>query len=178
MVGRWWGAAPAVLALGMAIAAGPAWAGPHRQAVLDLLNAYEHVATEAELRAIGEGVDAELMAIAEDAAVPLTRRGRAVSALQYFRTDAVRSFLETKVSAGDALVRRKAAYSLAAFGAPAVGPLTAALGDADVQLRIAAAAALGTVGGEAALQVLRDRLAAESEPAVRDALTKAIGGTR
>jgi HEAT repeat protein len=118
------------------------------------------------------------MSIADDTTVPVTRRGRAVSALQYFRTDAVRGFLEAKVKAGDPLVRRKAAYSLGAFGAPAVAPLTGALGDADVQLRIAAATALGTVGGEPALQALRDRLAAEPEAAVRDALTKALGGTR
>jgi HEAT repeat protein len=157
-----------------ALLAGPAWAGPKRDAVMDLLNAFEHTAGEAELRALGDGVDAELMEIADDAAVPATRRGRAVSALQFYPTDTVRGFLERHLKASDALVRRKAAYSLAAFGSAAVPSLTAALSDADVQLRIAAASALGTIGSDPAKQALRGRLASEGEGAVKDAITRAL----
>ncbi|MEQ1505286.1 MAG: HEAT repeat domain-containing protein [Myxococcota bacterium] len=151
-----------------------AWAGPKRDAVMDLLNAIEEPVREADLTALGDGVDAELMSIADDAAIPVSRRGRAVSALQYFKTEPVRVFLEGHLAAGDALVRRKAAYSLAVFGPSAVAPLSKALGDADVQLRIAAAQALGQLGDAAAHQALTARLGSEREPAVRDAITKAL----
>ena len=63
----------------LAALAAPAHAGALRSPVMDLLNAYEDTASGDELRALGEGVDAELMEIADDKAVPISRRARAIS---------------------------------------------------------------------------------------------------
>lgn len=161
--------------LAAVFASGSAWAGALRAPLMDLLNAYDTPIAQADLDALGAGVDAELMAIADDASVPSTRRGRAVSALQYYKTDAVRTYLERHLgSDADGLVRRKAAYSLAVFGGSSVGPLTSALADKDVQLRIAAAQALGTIGGDAARKALTDRQTTEPDASVRDAIGQAL----
>jgi len=166
----------ALLALG---APGVAWAGDTRDALLALLNAYEEPVREADLKALGEGVDAELVAIASDATIPLTRRGRAISALQFYRTEVVRAFLETQLApASDGLLRRKALYSLAAFGPAGLRAIVPLLSDPDVQVRIAAANALGSVSDPAAQQALADRSAVEREPAVLDAIRRAQGGGR
>ncbi len=156
----------------------PAHAGPHRDAVLDLLNAFEGAATADEMRAIGAGVDAELMEIADDGAVPTSRRGRAVSALGFFPSDGVRTFLESHLKKADRpLLRRKAAMSLAAgWGEASVDVLAKELGDSDVQVRIAVVRALASVEAEAAKQVLREHLEAEQETAVRAAIEGALGG--
>jgi HEAT repeat protein len=154
------------------------WAGPQRQAVLDLLNAYDEPVRQEDLAALGAGVDAELLEIAQDAAVPLTRRGKAVAALKFYPTTEVRSFLDATLAGQESLLRRKAAYSLAAFGSSAVPALIGALGEPDVQLRVAAANALGTVGDAEGLEALRARLAVETEPAVKKAITAAVGGSR
>ncbi len=155
-----------------------AWAGPQRDAVMDVLNAYEDVPTQADLAALGDGIDQELMEIADDHAVPSTRRGRAISALQHYRTDAVRAFLDAHVDAADkGILRRKSVYSLAAWGDAAVDKIATALADDDVQLRIAAASALGSIGTDEAKAALTARQAVESETAVSDALRKALGGS-
>lgn len=164
------------LTLAALAAPGFAFAAPvDRDALLDLLNAYEEAPSAAELEALGSGVEAELLAVAVDEAVPLTRRARAVSALRFYPSGSVRSFLESQLAAGtDELVRRKAIYSLAAFGSAALPPLTGALADPDVQTRIAAANAIGTIGGSSARSALKAQLGAEKDPAVKDAIQAAI----
>src|SRR5687767_12731606 len=149
---------------------GLAFAGEKRDAVMDLLNAIDSPPREADWKALGDGVDAELMEIAVDTSVPTTRRGAAVTALQYYPTDTVRAFLEGRLASTDALVRRKAVYSLAAFGPSSVPKIAGALSDADVQLRIAAANALGTIADESAKAALRARQPIEGEKAVQDAI--------
>lgn len=153
-----------------------AWAGPNRDAVMDLLNAYEDVPAKSDLDALGDGIDLELMEIADDHAVPSTRRGRAISALQHYPTDAVRAFLDAHLADADkGILRRKAAFSLAAWGDGAVDTLSGALTDDDVQLRIAVAQALGSIGTDASRQALQARLESESEAAVSEAIQKALG---
>jgi HEAT repeat protein len=165
-----------VCALALLLPLASAWAGPQRDAVLELLNAYEDVPSQADLAALGDGIDQELMEIADDAKVPSTRRGRALSALQHYRTDDVRTFLEAHVDASDkGILRRKAAWSLAAWGDDAVAKLQGALADDDVQLRIAVAQALGSIGTDTARAALTARLDPEPETAVKDAIRKALG---
>lgn len=154
-----------------------AWGGPHRDAVLDLLNAYESVPSRADLVAIGDDVDAELMAIADDGSVPTSRRGRAVTALQHVPNPQVRAWLERRLERDDSsLLRRKAAWALAkGFGEGAIPALGRALDDADAQLRIAAAQALGSLDSASARATLKGRLAQETEPAVTAAIRKSMG---
>lgn len=162
--------------LTMLILSATTWAGDKHDAVLDLLGAFEEPVAQASLAALGDGVDLELMAIADDAAVAHSRRGNAVVALQYYPTDPVHAFLSAHLTTGnDPLLRRKAAYSLAAFGAVAVPELVVALGDPDAQLRMAAARSLGTIGEPAARDALLARQAQEPEQAVKDTIAKALG---
>lgn len=153
-------------------------AGALREPVMDLLNAYEDTATAEQLSALGEGVTDELMEIAVDGEVPSSRRGRAVSALGHFPADDTRAFLDARLADADtsSLIRRKAAYALAAgWGEGAVRSLAGALADDDVQLRIAAAHALGELSDQAAKDALEARLAVEDSDAARDAIEKALG---
>lgn len=162
-------------------AAMPAMAGAQHDAVMDLLNAYEATATADQLKALGEGVDAELMAIADDSGVAPSRRGRAVTALQYFPSETSKNWLATRLvdDAAEAIVRRKAALSLGVVaGAEGVTALTTALSATDAQLRIAAAQALGKVGTPEAVAALQGRLANEPETAVRMAIATAMGSAQ
>ena len=155
-----------------------ALAGEKRDAVLELLNAFEDSPSAAELQALGDGVDAELMEIAADDSVPRTRRGRAVTALQHFPSDPVQVFLEERLAGDDALLRRKAVWSLAVWGPAAVPKIAAALEDKDVQLRIAAAGALGSIEDTEAKRALEQRLEKEKEKAVLDVIRKSLGEVR
>ena len=151
------------------------WAGEKRDAVMTLLNAYEAPVSQTDLQALGDGVDAELMAIAADSSVPHTRRARAVTALQYYPTAEVRTFLEAQFEGDDALLQRKAVYSLAAWGESAMPQLQAALASDDVQMRVAAARALGNVRGAAATTALRERLKEEADDVVIRAIRTTLG---
>jgi HEAT repeat protein len=158
-----------------ALGVGSAEAGDKRDAVLDVLQAFEERLGEGDLARLGDGVDAELMAIGDDPGVAATRRANAVVALQWYRTDAVRAWLVRRLhgAAGtpaDSLLRRKAARALGAFGAAAIPELSAALADADVQVRVAAAIALGSMKEPGAREALKARLPAESDPTAHAAL--------
>jgi HEAT repeat protein len=156
----------------------PAIAGAQREAVLDLLQAFDERVGRADLAKLGAGVEAELMGIADDPSVPTTRRGNAVVALQWYPSDAVRSWLVARLRArrdpGEDLLRRKAASALSAFGPSAVSELVPALADADPQLRVAVARALGTIADPAGRSALEARLAIETEQVVRSALQDAL----
>ncbi|MCA9489676.1 MAG: HEAT repeat domain-containing protein [Myxococcales bacterium] len=162
--------------LTLLLLAAASWAGEKRDAVLELLGAFEEPVAQKNLEALGEGVDVELMAIADDHAVPHSRRGNAVVALQFYPTDPVHTFLVAHLAPGnDALLRRKAAHSLAAFGAAAVPELAPSLADDDTQVRIAVVHALGRIEDPTARTALESRLPQEPEPAVKDAIAKALG---
>jgi HEAT repeat protein len=157
-----------------------AWAGPKHDAVMDLLGASEDPVRQADLVALGDGVDAELMAIALDPEVPTTRRGRALGSLQYYATDGVRHFLEAQLAepTGHSLLRRTAAASLAAWGPVAVPVLAHALSDADLQVRIAVARALGRIVAPSAKQALQARLRAEIDATAKQAITASLAVQR
>lgn len=157
------------LALGIGLVfSAPAFAGALREPVLTALSGVEDVPTADNLRALGSGVEAELLEIAQDANVARTRRARAVQALGWFPSPASRSFLEQTLGVTDRLMARKAAYALAnGWGNDAVPVLTIALGNDDVQLRDAAARALAIVGSSAADAALRERLSVETNETVQ-----------
>lgn len=167
--------------LGMALVAlmsTTAQAGDLRDPVMDLLNAFEDVAEEADLKALGAGVDAELMEIADDDDVPLSRRGRAVTALHYYKTAKVHTFLDGHLSneAMTSIIRRKAAWSLGTgWGTESVDDLSPFLSDKDVQLRLAVVEALGAVGGADAHAALKTRRTKEDNDTVNAAIDKALG---
>jgi HEAT repeat protein len=120
-------------------------------------------------------VDAELLEIAEDAGVSKSKRGRAVHALGFFPTDSNRTWLVRALAGQDSRFARKSAYALSnGWGDAAISDLEGALRATDVQLRIAAASALGNLRSEAARTVLSNRLPDETESAVRQSIESAI----
>jgi HEAT repeat protein len=168
-----------MLAAWILLAATPANAGELREPLMDLLNAYEHGATDADLARLGEGVPAELRAIAADEDVPHSRRGRAISALGAWPQPEVRTFLVGQLEADDAFLKRKAVHAFGrAFPDDAPQTLEPLLRADDVQLRLATVNALGRIDADEARTLLRKRAKKERNDTVRAALDKAIGGER
>jgi len=162
-----------LLAIPLALLALPALAGDLRQQVLEQLGGIEDAPTQASLSALGPGVAAELMELAEDTTLPHTRRARALHALGWFPSEETHAVLTAALDGQDALFARKAAYALAnGWGERALDDLSRALSSDDVQLRIAAANALGNVGTEASKALLDQRLPVETVPAVRETIEK------
>lgn len=163
-------------ALGLVLAltvAAPITAGakPTREAVESRLRAHEVAASAADWRALGDGVDAVLVAVAADARADLLMRARALSALGFFPTPRARRHLESVIDANgraadrDArLLVRKAAMALGWMGGPTaparIGPL---LENDDAEVRLDAAIALGLTRLKSAADILRKRV--DSEPA-------------
>jgi hypothetical protein len=148
-----------------------------RARVVDLLSAYEDPATAADWRSLGDAAAPELFAIAQDPTQSHTRRAGAVLALGWFPNDTHHAWLVALAAdnAGDGMYRRKACYALVnGWGDAALPDLAAPLAASDVQLRAAAAKAVGRLGTPAARTVLQARLAVETEPLVHDALQKSL----
>ncbi|MCP4804025.1 MAG: HEAT repeat domain-containing protein [Proteobacteria bacterium] len=142
--------------------------------VLDLLNQHDSPPTATDWQSI-EGVDAQLV-LAIQGDLNTTQKGRAVQALGYVPTDAGRAEL-SRVLAEDPVLARKAVFALAiGWGDAALPELKTALESDDVQLRIAAVKATTKV--PLGTELLQSRMEVEQDEAVRDALTKALGGAQ
>ena len=153
-----------------------------REAVLKLLGASERAPSEKELRALGDEVDAVLIALASDAKLEPRMRARAVSALAFAPSSAARGFLGQLVGntavardATDVLLIRRAAMALGGQGGPAVPPLLAGLLEhADPEVRVDAALALGLTRLSSAADLLRARLEVESDGRVRGHISRQL----
>ncbi len=151
-----------------------ATAGPLRDSVMTLLAAYEAPVTAEAIQALGPEVRAELIAIADDASVPPTRRARALTGLQHVERNqevarAFRRHLDSEVS----LIRRHAALSMAVLGDDAVDALERSLAASDVELRLATVQSLARIGTPKARAALSARRSVESEARVLKALDDA-----
>ncbi|MEN0063749.1 MAG: HEAT repeat domain-containing protein [Myxococcota bacterium] len=150
-------------------------AGPLREPVMTLLNSHEEPIDAGSVKALGRGAAAELLEISQDPAVPPTRRARAITALSHVdMTTEIRNALTTHLRSSEPLLQRHAARSLVPLGDAAIDDLNLALASDDVQLRIAAAEALGRIGTTRSARALRNRLARETHPLAKDALTTAL----
>ncbi len=153
----------------------PAAAGELREQVLEQLSGVEDPPSAEALMALGDGVDAVLMEIAADDSLPRTRRGRAVHALGSFPTETGKTHLLATLAAEDSYLARKAVYALGSgWGEAALPELSQALASEDLRLREAAAHAMAGIDAEPVRAALTERLAVESEPTVRDAITAAL----
>lgn len=129
----------------------------------------------AEVADLGAGAGPWLAQIANDRAVPATTRARAMEALTYVRTPAARDFLENFLirkrpssDAIDHILLRKAAMALGWQGGPrSVDAVAALLDHPDPEVRLDAVVALGLTRARSAEKPLRDRLATETDAAVR-----------
>jgi len=141
-----------------------------RSQILDLLSAYETPASASDFQALGSGVEAELIAIAKDEDLALSKRSGAVLALGYVPSDAGRAYVDGVLADPQlkSLMRRQATFALAT-GWPEDNhaQLATALEDEDTQLRIAAAKALALSQDPQARPTLEARLAVEQNEAVK-----------
>jgi hypothetical protein len=135
-----------------------------------------------ELSRLAASSPGPLMAIASDQAAPETVRARALSALAYARNLKVQTFLENFVvartpplDATDRLLLRRAAVALGWQGdARLVEVLAPLLENADADVRLDGAVALGLGRTRGAEAPLRARLTTETDPAVRRQLEASL----
>ena len=166
-----------LVGLGALLSSAPALADDAlRGKVNDLLLAFETPADAEDYQALGPGVEAELMAVAQDDEQAISKRARALQALAYVPSAEGRAYIEAVLAdpGQESLLRRQAAIALAT-GWPTdnAAPLTAALNDGDTQLRIAAAKALALSKDPKAPAALEARLAIEENEAVKPHLSTA-----
>jgi hypothetical protein len=136
----------------------------------------------AELQHWAATADGILMTLARDRAASEPVRTRALSALGYARNGRVHAFLENFIvertpssAAIDRALLRRAATALGWQGGPRVVEVLAPLLDnADADVRLDAAAALGLARARDAETPLRGRLAVETDPAVKRQIEAAL----
>ena len=142
-----------------------------------------------ELQRLAASAQGTLTAIASDRTTPETVRTRALSALAYARNLRAQVFLENFIvgktpplDATDRVLVRHAAVALGWQGdARLVEVVAPLLDDADPDVRMDAAVALGLGRSRSAEAPLRARLATETDAAVRrqiDASLKAVTAAR
>lgn len=144
---------------------------------IDLLAAYDDPATAEDWKSLGEGVPAELMAIAKDPKVSSTRRAGAVYALGWYPTPETRTFVTGVLYdvAAPNILRRKATFALGnGWGDGALAEIVATLASEDAQLRQAAARTLGKLGTPGATAALQERLSVETDRVVRDLIVNLL----
>lgn len=145
--------------------------------VMALLAAFEHVPSAEEFTSLGSGAQDVLVSVAKDEAQAPFVRGRAVWALQYFPNDATRTTIAALLACDDldeSIVERAVQALAFAFGQGALANVRGYLDDGRADVREAAARALGTIGGDEAVRILRRRLDREGNGAVRSAIEEEI----
>jgi HEAT repeat protein len=134
-----------------------------------------YVPDAATLKGLGKGVFEALSSIAEDEGSPLEVRARALASLSYLDDPRVSTELVQALSGRNSLLTRTALFGLARVkGVAAVPQIAPFLSDPNATVRLAAAEALGRIGGGSARLVLQQRLGGETDPSVRDALARAL----
>lgn len=148
-----------------------------RARVETMLEASQTTPSSEQLLSEGPGIYRALLAIFNDPRAPLPARQKALASMAniddargiatlrdvLFEPTSAPPFLRTAVKA---LARAK--------GARAVSDVAGALSREDPTVRIAAAEALGEIGGPAARMALSKQLETEGDPAVRAALERAL----
>jgi HEAT repeat protein len=135
-----------------------------------------YVPDAAVLKAFGPGTFEALASIADDEGAPPEVRARALASLSYLDDPRAPAELTRALQAAQSsLLVRTALFGLARVrGNAAVAQIAPFLSDRNPTLRLAAAEALGRIGGAAAQHALQQRRDAETDPAVRDALARAL----
>jgi HEAT repeat protein len=131
-------------------------------------------------KALGAEALTVLRQLASDPAETPARRAAATASMAYVDNPAATEVLRAYSTDANVLpqVRQGAVQALAAReGVQAVAMLSPLLSDGDTEVRRSVAKALGDVAGPAARAALQARLAAETNPQVRDDIQKALART-
>ena len=131
-------------------------------------------------RALGPEALTVLRQLASDPAEIPARRAAATASIAYVDNPAATEVLRAYATDANVLpqVRQSAVQALGAReGVQAVPMISPLLSDGDPDVRRGAAKELGDVAGPAARAALQSRLAAETNPQVRDDIQKALART-
>ena len=152
-----------------------------------LLNAPEHVPTAAEWQGLGSDASEVLASVALDKKTLVLKRGRAATALMYFKTAASKQALTSIVTDAKSslLLKGKAARSLAvSYQADALTHIEPMLSHDNKRMREVAIKAIGLVPASRSASMLRARLDKEKNDHLRGLLSATItrlaktGGTK
>lgn len=165
----------AVLTCGFDASAAPS--AELRERITVMLGDLESVATEAEWKRLGPDAPQVLREIALDEKVTVLKRGRAATALGFFKTDANKRAL-TQLVQNDKnywLLRGKAARSFAnGWGAESLTIIQPLLNHQNKRLRAATVRAMASVPTVQSRQILSARLDKEPNTHVRTIIQAAV----
>ena len=148
-----------------------------RDQVNVMLSAPEYAPSEREWLALGPDAAQVLRDVALNRKVLAVKRGRAATALSYFKEESTRLVLTQLVSADKEawLVRGKAARALTkGFGEQSLQAVQVLLKDPQKRLREAAVKAIADVASEASRRILQAHLTKEPARYLRLATEKAV----
>lgn len=156
----------------------PAATAAQTDKILLMLSGYEYFPTRADLEAVTPSAPDVLIAISKNTDLKPSLRVRAIDALGLFDGEArAATHFEAVLAAGnldEVYLRHSMTSSLKAFGPAALPWVQPYLGHGDSVIRLDAAHAMQRFGGEDAREMLRLRKDVESDPFVRDQLTKLV----
>jgi hypothetical protein len=171
----------ALLVVGASVAsaqATPAPADSGRDKVVMMLSGYEFFPTRSQLEAAAPNAPELLAALSRDETQLPSLRIRAIDALGLFDDHPVAArHFEGVLAAGgldESCLRHSLTSSLKAFGPRALPWVQPYLSHTDSQIRLDAAYATSRFGGPDGVEMLRFRKSLESDPFVRDQLTKLV----
>lgn len=147
-----------------------------REKIRELLEKREPP-TEEQVRRVASDVDSLLSDIINDREADFITRKRAVTALGYFQTKRARQMLRSIITdpAWQKPYRVVAIVAIAqSLGKPAFNMVKGYTGDPDSEVRLACVDALGIMGGDAALTLLRHWQLREKDINVLQAIYSAI----
>ncbi len=165
-----------ILVLGLVVTS-TALAQNTSKKVATLLSGVESEPTEAQWKALGAEGAAELIKVAGDANQTVIKRGRALSALQHFRSPQTSELLRGILKDEEIpnLLKRKALHSLAKTeNNKALDAIEPALADDSSRMREAAIKALADIGTEDARKLMKLRLGVEKSDYIRERLRTAL----
>lgn len=146
-----------------------------RAQVERLLRGYHGLPERSLFEAAAADPAAVLRAVAADEAIFTPMRKAAVEALKWWPDEATWALYgRLAAPGGDVGLRHRVLRDVVVFGERALPVLSAALGDADPQVRVTAAYALFDLPGEAGGAVLREAVKGEADPQVRGQIERLL----
>ncbi len=150
-----------------------------RDRAILMLSGYHGVPTAAELEAAFEDPQGIMLAIAQDDSVSAIHRDRAIGVLAYWPSESVQQFYTQLLESPETpemVQHRVIGHVAVAFGDQAVDLVASYLNNQDVQFRLTAVQALGTIGTPLAMQQLQTAQTIENSNVVLEQMQQITTG--
>jgi hypothetical protein len=149
------------------------------QKLVNVMSGYEHIVTKDELDRLGDpaALTAALLAIHQDADVHLAVRTNALANLRFYPGPIAKSAFEGALLGSNTpdVIRRSAVKAYGAgFGQEAVEVLAKMLDHSELHTRNLAAKTLAQIGGNRAVEALRQHLPNERESLVKSTIESSL----